>query len=418
MTHFESPQTNLAGWFDASGEWPDAILPSYDGFSIANIPATILRAFDAHNDEMKPDLLEPLSGNVLDESFLRGSRVVVLLVVDGLGARALEWARNRGAVRYLDTSHQAATITSVFPSTTAAALTTLQTGLSPAQHGLAGYTLYLEDQSATVNMITWKPAGGMRLGAALPELKTFLGVPTIFNRLQASGIESAIVSNLAYIDSALTNVQSSGVAYRGHRTPAELAGLLLAETRKPGQRFIYGYWDGYDALAHTHGPEGDICLNELYLIDQAIGRGLLEPLAASAEDVTVLLVADHGHIAIDTDRVQSLKPALGRYSRHRPIPTGDRRATGLAFDDPEALARLKSIVDNYGVILSVADALAAGLYGPGSTRINLKSRIGKTLVLAKGNAAFVYPQSNNLTAGGHGSLTAEEMLVPLLGWRF
>jgi hypothetical protein len=398
--------------------WPGAVLPAYDGFSIGNIPATLLNAFNIPAAGMNPVLLEPLSGNALDESLLDGSRVVILVVVDGLGARALEWARQRGAIRYLDAAHQISTITSVFPSTTVAALTSLQTGLSPAQHGMAGYTLYLEEQSATVNMITWKPAGGVRTCSALPDLHTFLGVPTIFNRLQKSGVESTIVSNLAYIDSPLTNVQSAGVPYRGHRTLSELAGLLLAEARKPGQRFIYGYWDGFDALAHSHGPESDICLNEISLIDQAIGRGLLEPLAGSGENVSVLVVADHGHTVIDGDRVLSLKAVLNRFSRDRPIPTGDRRATGLAFDGTEALAQLGSIVDGHGVIVSVADALAAGLYGPGSTGINLQSRVGKTLVLAKGTSAFVYPQSSNPTAGGHGSLTAEEMLVPLLAWRF
>jgi len=411
-------QLSLPDWFHSSVDWPDAVLPAYDGFSIANVPATILNAFNTGSDEMQPELLPPLSRSVIDDSFANGSRVVVLIVLDGLGARALEWARSNRAIRYLDTFHQAATITSVFPGTTAAALTSLQTGLSPAQHGLAGYTLYLEEQRATVNMITWKPAGGMKLSTALPDLKTFLKVPTVFDRLKKSGIDSTIVSNLAYIDSPLTNVQSAGVPYRGHRTVAELAGLLLAETRKPGRRFVYGYWDGYDALSHTHGPESDIGLNEIYVIDRAIGRGLLEPLAALRENVTVLLVADHGHIDINPDHVRSLKPVLGRYGRERPIPTGDRRATGLSFDDPEALTRLWSIVDQDGVVIPVSDALAAGLYGPGEAQTDLGSRIGKTLVLAKGNAAFVYPQSSNPTAGGHGSLTSEEMLVPLLGWRF
>lgn len=394
------------------------MLPDYAGGSIANLPGSILQALNVQSSE-SPHMLSPLRPDIIDEDLLGNARVVIMLVVDGFGQENLAWARAGGAIEWLDSASRASVITSVFPSTTAAALTTLQTGLAPGQHGMAGYTLYLTPQNATINMITWKPTGGMQAEAELPESQSFLGVPNIYQRLQSAGVETSIVSNQAFADSPLTNLQSAGVPYSGHRTLAEMAGLLLQETAKPGRRFIYCYWDGFDTLAHTHGPESEITLNEAYLIDQAIGRGVLDPLASRGDgDILLLIVADHGQTAISRERVYSLKDVLRGRSLDRPIPTGERRAAGLPFDDPDGLAELRDLAGEDGVILSVADAVTHGLYGPADAHPDLLSRVGRTLLLARNDAAFLYPQSNNHTAGGHGSLTRREMLVPLLAWRF
>lgn len=399
-------------------DWPEATLPDYAGGSIANLPASILLGMGIHRSRMQPPMLRSLRPELLPLSLIHNARVVIMLVIDGLGVENLAWANQQGAVEFLAGSQWRSQITSVFPSTTAAALTTLQTGVAPAGHGIAGYTLYLEEQAATVNVVGWKSVGGVELAKSLPEPVGFSGVQTIYSRLDAAGIETAVVANHEFSGSTLTNIHSPGVTYYGHRTPAELAGMLLRETQRPGRRFIYGYWDGFDALSHTWGPENDVALNELYVLDQALGRGLLTPLAAAGGDVVLVVVADHGHIGIDQDQVVSLKEHLASFGGERPIPTGDRRATGLSNASSAARAHLAEVAGDGGVILPVQDAVRAGLYGPGKPHPELLSRIGETLLLSRGNAAFVFPQSNNVTAGGHGSLTSREMLVPLLGWRF
>lgn len=410
--------SQLEHWFASAVQWPDAVLPAYNGGSIANLPGSILRAFDPNGVVAPGTVLPPVAPQLLPPDFLAGARAVVLIVVDGLGQECLRWASGQTATHYLNQAQHNAQLTSVFPSTTAAALTSLQNGLAPARHGMAGYTLYLAAQQAVINMITWKPVAGMPVRLPMPVPRTFLDVPNLYTLLDRVKIPSAIVSNLAFMDSPLTNVHSPGVPYYGHRTPAEFAGLLLQQVEKPGRRFVFGYWDGFDALAHTHGPRSIICLDEIRIVDLALGRGLLERLAGRADDIVVLLVADHGHMMISEDRTHSLKNIIRTYSRSRPIPTGDRRAAGLTFDDDDALAALRENAGDDGVVVPVAEAIEAGLYGPAHHHANLEDRIGKALVLAKDDAAFVYPQSSNPTAGGHGSLTSSEMLVPLLGWRF
>jgi hypothetical protein len=411
-------RTDLEHWFVQSTGWTDAVLPDYAGGSILNLPASVLAEF-APLDTEAPASGQPLRHEILPPHLLDDARVIVMLVVDGLGRSNLRHARQAGLIEWLDSADHVATITSVFPSTTVAALTSLQTALPPATHGLAGYTIYLEPQQATVNMITWKASGGMQLASPLPDPKRFLDVPNIYTRLAAAGVEAVIVSNKEFADSALTNIQSPDVPYIGHRTMAEMAGLLAKEVARPGRRFIFGYWDGFDTLAHTHGPASDIAMNELYLLDQAVGRGLLRPLAGQGTgDVAVLVVSDHGHAALRPEKTLPLNGVLSGRAAARPIPTGDRRATGLPFSDAERLSVVREIAGGEGVVVDVQQALARGLYGPGPQHPDLQSRIGESLLLSTGNGAFVYPQSNNPTAGGHGSLTSDEMLVPLLFWRF
>jgi hypothetical protein len=411
--------TSLSDWLaDSSDAWR-AVLPDYAGGSIANIPASILHSFGALQADNSTDLNPPLRDTILPAHLLAEARVVVLVVLDGLGVHSLERARSRDMIEFVDTADVRRTITSVFPSTTTAALTTLQTGSSPLQHGLAGYTLYLDDQQTTVNMITWKPVAGTRLARRLPDRANYLSVPTIYQRLASAGIESVLVSNKEFENSALTNLHAARVPYIGHRTPAEFAGLLLQESLKPGRRFVFGYWDGFDALAHTHGPDSAICLNEAHLLDRALGIGFLDPLSsAGTADIAVVVTADHGHAPIAQERVFSLRSPIQRYGTHRPIPTGDRRAAGLAFEQREAIGLLQDLVGDEGAVVSVRDAIDAGLYGPGTEDPGFADRIGQTLLLARRDGAFVFPQSSNVTAGGHGSLTAREMMVPLLGWRF
>lgn len=393
-------------------------MPDFEGGSIANLPSSILAALASSNATVEHQMLGRVRPEVLDPEILRGSRVVVMLVLDGLGQESLRWAASQGALSYLHQAPHSSTLTSIFPSTTAAALTSLQTGLAPVTHGMAGYSLYLPAQQATINMIGWKPVGGLPARESLPQAKAFLRQPTFYDILERSGIPSTVVSNLAYVDSALTNVQSPDVPFSGYRTAAEFCGLLLHEVEKPGPRFVFGYWDSYDVVSHTHGPESSIALDELHLLDRAIGRGFLDRLSSGYGDVTVIVTADHGHTPISVDHTYSLKSILRRHSPQRLIPTGDRRAMGLPFDDPDALHEVIDLMDGNGVLVPVNDAIASGLYGPGRSHPELEERIGKTLLLARDDASFVFPQSNHTSAGGHGSLTAREMLVPLSVWRF
>jgi hypothetical protein len=401
-------------------DWVEAVLPDYAGGSVANVPASILSIFDA--PPLKPDsptsLLPALRPDILPEALVHDARAVVLLVLDGVGYRQLDAALESGDLPGFARAGHRSRLTSIFPSSTAAALTSLQVGVGPGTHGLAGYTLHLPAQQRVVNMIKWKPVGGGHTAKPMPLPESFLPVPTIYQHLAAAGIPSVVVSQAAFAKSALTRVHCSGVPYAGHRTLSEFPALLLREAQKPGRRFVFGYWDGFDVVGHSYGPASMTAGNELRLIDRALEQGLLEPLERLGGDVAVILTADHGQTAIPLNRRRNLAEVTGLTRRWSHQPTGEPRALGLALQEPADLDRVREFIAGDGVVLPVTDALAMGLYGPGPWHPELVERVGNTLVLAKAETAMTYPGANSQSIGGHGSLTEEEMLVPLLAWRF
>jgi len=411
-----APDTSLARWFVSAADWPDAVLPDYGGGSVANVATSIVRAFGGPVDALLP----PLHASLLDPGILDGSRVVVLLVIDGYSAAAHQ--RHGAALSQVgdETFHHAA-ITSVFPSSTAAALTSLQTGVGPGRHGMAGYTLFLPALGRVVNMVRFQPVDGGQFDASVLDTASFLPVPTIYDILRDHEIDCVVVSHREYVNSPLTQVHSGKTAYRGHRTPGEMAALLLREVEKPGQRFVFAYWAGVDMLGHTYGPDGDVAAAEIDSLAYTLRRHVLDPLAALGDDVAVILTADHGLTDIPAASATTLNDLNALTGAWRSPATGERRAVGLSLPEHGARLRLRDALGERAAILDANDAIDAGLYGPPDHHPDLQQRIGDTLLLARGPASFPFQSSRPQpipSLGAHGSLTPEEMLVPLLTWRF
>jgi hypothetical protein len=105
-------------------------MPDYGGGSIVNLMASLIRAQGGVADYPNLRLLPPEA--------IQGHTNVLLLVIDGLGAN---WLAERSPTGILS-RHQLGTITSVFPTTTASAITTFLTGDAPQQHGITGWFTY------------------------------------------------------------------------------------------------------------------------------------------------------------------------------------------------------------------------------------------------------------------------------------
>lgn len=420
MVQFDATRSSsLPDWFHAASGWRDAVLPSYDGGSIANIAASVLVGLGL---PIPDQLLPPLSADVLEPELLAGSDTIVLIVLDAYGSaarqRGMHVLGECGSGRFVEQQ-----ITSVFPSTTAAALTSLQVGVAPGTHGLAGYTLHIPSANRLMNMVTFKPVDAANSTAELVDLQTFLPIPTLYDVVRHAGAESVVVSHREYRRSPLTMVHSGETPYRGHRTLAEFVHLLRLEALRPSnvKRFIFGYWAGIDMLAHTWGPDSDVCQTEIALVEHALQHEFLKPLASAANNLAVIVTADHGQVSVpDTDALplHRLVADTGGWSR---LPTGERRAVGVGFSCPAQRQRVQDSVASRGVLLDIDEAISHGLYGPPPLHPELRERIGDALLLARDGASFPFrPLKDGAepSLGAHGSLSALEMEVPLLVWRF
>jgi predicted AlkP superfamily pyrophosphatase or phosphodiesterase len=173
---------------------------------------------------------------------------------------------------------------------------------------------------------------------------------------------------------------------------------------------VYAYYEGLDKVSHEYGLRAEFD-EELRWADHLVAT-LLERLPAG----TVLVVtADHGQVEVPVARVLELPGAVhGLISSQ----SGEGRFRWLHARSGRATALLDAARDLLGAeawVRSREEAVAQGWYGPRVTDAAL-SRMGDVLLAAKADVAFHDPNDSGpyVLIGRHGSLTEDEMLVPLL----
>lgn len=408
------------------------VAPDYGGGALSDLPPTVgaLLGVDA------PWRSQPLNLPAAGE----GVKQVVLLLVDGLGylhLRALLEKEDAGLkellTRYggLPGGELPPPITSVSPSTTAAATSALQAdGSSPAALGLLGYTQRLPSLGVTANMILFTPAfqRGARLGSlaawgVTPE--SLLVTPTIYQLLGAGGVRGRAYAPATISRNPLSRMQFQGAEVCGYvdwvDMLTQIAAGLEASAAARERSFSYAYLPDFDSLMHRDGVESPSVPNLFRAFVPQLAR-TLDGLSPAAREGTLFLVtADHGHVSTPAAerRLTSEFPALAELSATR--EAGEPRHVYLyarngAADELFAATR-EGLSDSFLAVRG-AEALAAGLYGdPTHLHPEAERRIGDVVLLAKGGATLWPADEVRPLKGMHGSLEPAEMLVPLLALR-
>lgn len=402
----------------------DWVLPHYDGLSIANLPATIAALLGSD----LPGALPPLPRELWAD-WLPGLRRVVLILLDALGLRLLQamWAAGEGrAFSRLAEAGRLVPLTSVFPSTTDAALLSLRSGRPPAEHGWLAYEIYLRELGVAANAIrlcpVWGGKGDLLVDWGLDPEK-LVTVPTLAQRLAEAEIPSRGVLASHLRKSGFTQMLYRGTAeVRAHFQASDLwvqLRQLLADTRGE-QVFLSAYWAGLDSLAHLYGPETDPWRAEFRSVSHLLDRELLGQLPAADRDGTLLLItADHGQIRVPKEHIVTANedPEL---SRHLMVPIMGESRAAFVYPRPGRAKAIRSYLEEafpgWFAIVDSARALEAGLMGQ-PVADETYARAGELLVLARGDHALQRAQPDVTLWGRHGGLSPEEMLVPLIGTR-
>ena len=409
----------------ASDGWT---LPDYDGGGLASVPHTVLAALGAREDG------DPAPLRDLDPALLAGVRHVVLVLADGLGAAQLERLCAAGQTPFIAglverarrrDRAQLITATTVFPSTTTAAITTLNTGRTPQEHGNLAYFLWLEEFGEVAQMLRWGPAR-VRRGSyfddpALDPVRYRL-VSSIHKRLRDHGARSYVIEPEIFRHEAMTRMHAAEAEYLGYVLPSSMAARIeeLLDRRPWGDRraYVYAYWAGVDTAGHIHGPrsrEHDI---EAAVLDRALERAFGR---SRRDDTLVLLTADHGHAEIDPVGEGLDLEADGdlRALCREPL-SGEPRAVFFRTDRAaDVRAYLEGRWPGAFTFLDRDEALASGLFGRGDASV-ARRRVGELVGLLRGRrAAALVRVDGQVPAhrGAHGGMTADEMRIPILAWR-
>lgn len=399
------------------------VIPNYEGLSIANVPATLLSLFSIDLPDNYPTPLpEVFLGDRLD-----GIENVILLIIDALGYRRLREILEGDATLFLNRlveRGQYFPLTSVFPSTTTAAITTFATGLPPQAHGLVGYRLYLKEFGSLANMIRLSPVGQKQIDR-LDELgfrpERFLGVRTIAEILVTHGVDAYLIIRREYISSGLSRMLYGGAtALLPAASAADMfvATRTLLEAQRGRRTFVTLYWEAVDAIAHRDGPDAKAITAEVRNLSYSLETELVARLSPKILARTLLVVtADHGQTEVSAE--EAIRVA--RYPRLKQVllmpPAGEYRAAYLYAKQGKSGSLKRYLTSRFNDRLTVLDAetaLADGLFGIGASDSKTRDRIGDLIVIAHGPHTFYYPYGPFDMRGMHGSLTPDEMLVPLL----
>lgn len=325
----------------------------------------------------------------------REAEAVVVVVLDGLG---WHMAREHSDLLPNLTHMDGGPITTVVPSTTSAALTSITTGVPPGAHGILGYRMRVAGE--VLNVLRWQTGEHTPNPEQVQSRPPFLGEPV------------PAVTKREFRSSAFSTAHLRGARFTGYRTLSALVEQCRLHVEQ-GARVVYAYTDGVDKVAHEYGLRDGFLAAELRATDDLVGH-LLDVLPSWA---TLLVTADHGQVQVGVEGHRSLEPVErlvaqtageGRFRTlwARPGATG------------ELLVAAREAFGDAAWVRSRDEAFAEGWFDtpehPASAE--MRGRVGEVILAAREPVIFVdraMPKEVQMKAH-HGSLTADEMLVPLL----
>lgn len=366
------------------------VLPDYQGQCISNVVPALLGP---------PEMCDWLPAPVTEAT------QVVILLADGMG-----WEQLQERIHLTPTlaAMQGGPITTVAPTTTTTALTSLVTGAAPGAHGLIGYQLYT--QGEVLNTLRWTVKGGDK-----DALKMF--VPEQIQPLPAFlGRRVPVISRSEFHDSGFSRAHLDGLGHTGYKLTSTI-GVETKRLVRDGESLVYVYYDGPDRIGHEYGLAEHLDA-EYMATDQLVAQllGLLPPTTA------LLVLADHGQVEVADNKIELSSEVLGLVS----VTSGEARFRWLHARSGRSKALLETaqaLYGHYGLVVTKEQVVDEGWFGPYVSPEACR-RMGDVALVPSEPVAFVVPKEKKPKKerkeksfeliGRHGSLTSAEVFVPCL----
>lgn len=400
------------------------ITPDYEGYCFSNIPSIIMSFFRI---KTKRQILP----QQLYKDEIEGSDKFVLILIDGFGyTQWLKYYRNYELFNSFTRKGLVSPLTSVFPSTTAAAMNTINSGLTPQEHALPEWNVYFKEIDMIIETIPFRALGDDKRDTLIeeganPEI-LFKG-KTIYQSLNKRKINSFKFVKRDYAYSAYSKLLSNGSKLLPFENYSNLVIQLrkeLEEQKSPA--YFYVYIDDLDSVAHDYGPHSDEYLAELSIISKFLKKELVEKIKKKiAKETTIIITADHGQLNVSPEKtiyLNKIRKLVNNFrkskSMGRVAPTGSPRDVFLHIKQnkvEETIDLLSERLKEKAKIMKTKEAIDLGLFGIGKIRKEFVDRVGNLLVLPYDNNLVWYEHIKGKKVeflGHHGGLNRNEVLIP------
>ena len=365
---------------------PKFIKPDFNN-NIVNISATLAEFLGCPNE--KPTL------PILTRELKNDYKNIVFLILDGLGIHPIRTNLN-GDDFLAENIKQ--TLTSVFPSTTTNATTSLLTDLYPMEHGWFGWSLYFEELKRVVNIF---PAKDSFTGEDI-------GEDFIKRRLPAKPFYkcSKIYESCAIVPDFWHGDEENRIVYRN---TAEMLSIIKDHCNEGGNKFLYVYSAEPDSTMHRYGVSSPQAAKVIHALNDGI-----EVLCRETRDTLFVITADHGQTDIsetidlfdDAEITSLLEWPQYLEARARAFKVKDDHETDFVnifnqkYGNYFELFRSKELIDDM-------------IFGPVDCAAHARL-LGDFIAVGKTDKIFRLSPLGRKFKGHHTSLTENEMLVPLI----
>lgn len=382
--------------------------------TIVNLMGSILQGLGARSHHPALKALPPTE--------VKKAQNVVLFVFDGLGYDLLRKLPKNSFLR----KHCVTKLHTVFPSTTTAAITTFMTGLTPREHGLTAWYMYLREFNDVIAILPFytRTKKAIKLTKNISHIiRKLIFPPGVFAKVKA---ETHLILPRDYFKIPYNSFFChTSTACWGYKSFAGLMGSIHGAIHSSERRkYIYAYWSGIDDLSHLYGKENHRVRKQLAAIDHVLMKGV-KRLAGT--NTLLLITADHGQVTTTKKRTVLINkhPRLQECLR---LPLcGEHRAV-FCYVHPEKRQQFEQYVKQklgkYCTLHRAEEVLeyfgVGGRSGgrAGREHPEFRNRIGDYILLMKENyilrQRLPTDKKKRFQPGHHGGLSREEMEVPLV----
>lgn len=319
---------------------------------------------------------------------------VFLILVDGMGANLVE--------RYLDNDsflrkNLLYKVQTVFPTTTTAALTSIQNGKGPNENGWLAWIQYLKDIDEFI--VPFQNKGYYN--------EKFYGEGYFKNKMPV---------NTTTMDLNNIGIEASDVfpdySKKEHYTFSEFIDKII-EKNKSNSKYSFCYFDGYDSVMHKEGVSSQKAIDLLHTINDEFVR-LSQNIS---DDTMIVIVADHGQIDVG-DTIVLNKTRFEKYLKRYTYL--DPRALGLDIKDEYKDEFEKEFVNEYEqdyILLNKKQIIDTKLFGYNDSCDAFESMLPDYIAIGKTNKIMYTVDPPHPFKGHHTGIHDDEVYVPVIVYK-
>ncbi|MFR9240160.1 MAG: alkaline phosphatase family protein [Clostridium baratii] len=395
-------------------------IPLYDSYCFSNINGTIKELFNIKSERKLPI-------DVLNENNFENNKVIFFLV-DAFGWCFYEKYKDYSKfLKEIEENGVVSKITSQFPSTTTAHVTTALSDKRVDEHGLYEWFYYDKQVDDIVTAFLFNRARDKEIGTLENyniDIKEFLPQDSIFKILKENKIESKIYQPSYINNSIYTKTMgnfSKIIGYESYKDLFENLSINIKQDNK--KEYIYVYLPEIDGIAHDKGCESKEFYDQMIKFLKALDKFYLK--VKECEKISILISADHGQIETDLNNkryINKIIPNIDNFliknSKGYNLPGGYCRDLFLKVKE-ESLKECKTLIEknlkDEVEVLTYEQLIQYGFFKEGSTK--LKERCGNILLLPKEKNNIWWHEKGVFEIrckGVHGGASKEEMEIPFL----